>query len=151
MKRPYNNKIIQIKSETNFAQITYNITKGNKLTDFATRLYGYLKSHNENFYISYSAIAKHYKISEFKVKQAIKELKQSGFLEIERQGNNFIYKLYNDTENEEYKINESIKNNQLDFTDVETIYKILNNEKITAETREKIKNKLNDILHAKWF
>ena len=152
MKKASKNKIIQIRNENNnFIIVSHNIAKNTKLSDFAIRLYAYLKSHSENFYLSYSTIAKYLKISEDKVKKGIRELKQSGFLEIERKGNEFIYKLYDTTANEEYKIIDAIEKDALNYSDIHLIYRIINNQKVSQETRQKVADKLSKILKTNWL
>lgn len=142
------NQIIQIRNQqNNFVIISNEIARNKRLTDSAKALYLYLKSHNENFYISIRTIANYLNWSDYKLKYVIKELKQSGFLEIERKGNHFIYKIYDTTANDEYKIKDAIENNYLDFSDIELIYRILNDKKITQELKEQIKDKLDKILH----
>lgn len=154
MKRTKNEKIISIQSEQNhFVIISHNIARNTKLSDSAKSLYIYLKSHSENFILSYRRIANHFNISEWKIKTAIKELKQSGFLQIEKKPNSNEYKyiLLDNPTNEEYKIAEQLATNQLNFADIDNIIKILNNKRISKETREKINEKLQAILHAKWL
>lgn len=152
MKSNKNNTQIKIvKANYGFAPLSHNIARNNKLTDGAKTIYIYLNSLAENFYISNRQLAINLNKSLNYVITHIKELKQSGFIEIERNGNNFIYKIYTEPLNEEYKLKEMLNKNQLDFTDIETIYKILNNQKISQETRKQINEKLKKILKANWL
>lgn len=152
MKSNKNNTQIKIvKAEIGFSPLSHTIARNIKLSDGAKVIYIYLNSLAENFYISNRQLAINLNKSLNYVITHIKELKQSGFLEIERHGNDFIYKIYYEPLNEEYKLKEMLNKNMLDFTDIETIYKILNNQKITAETRNQINEKLRTILKTKWF
>lgn len=144
------NCIIEIEQTCYFTQITNQITKNNKLSDFAIRLYGYLKSHTNNFYLSYRTITNYLNISRDKLNKGINELKKSGFLEIkELKGKNqYKYILHDKPSNKDYEIVNNIeKNGYIDFSiyDIELIIKLLNNRHIDIESREKLKQKLDNI------
>ena len=68
----------------NFVIVSHNIARNQYLSDSAKSLYIYLKSHSENFYLSQRQIANYFDISMHKIELAMLELKENGFLKIEK-------------------------------------------------------------------
>lgn len=145
--------ILEMES-SHFAQISHNITKNKKLSDFAVRLYGYLKSHNETFIISKRKIATYYNKGESTIQRALNELKKAGFLEVKKiNKNEYKYILYNSPKNKEYAIIQEINTNGLNnlISNIKDIYNILNNKEITKDTKQLINDKLQKILNKRWL
>ena len=52
---------------------------------------------------------------------------------------------------EEYKIIDALENERLDYSDLRLINRILNNQKVSEETRRKVADKLNKIIKTNWL
>ena len=84
-------KLFITAEQDGFTIVSNNITRNTFLSDGAKALYIYLKSHSDNFNLSAQSIAEYLHKSIRTIKSQITELKQSGFLVLERKPNANVY------------------------------------------------------------
>lgn len=113
-KAKQEDKKLFITAEQNgFDMLTRNISRNTFLSDGAKALFIYLNSHNENFNLSIQSIATYLNKGIATINREIKELKDNGFLILEKKENNNSYY---------YRLSNSPKLNQIkDFTNDQII------------------------------
>ena len=147
---------LYITSEQNgFDMLTRNISRNKFLTDGAKSLYIYLNSHNENFNLSIQSIANYLNKGIATIKRKINELKQSGFLILEKKekSNAYYYKLLKSPKIERLKeftkenIIKSFFENNISFEDINQLRK---NKKITLKEYNEILDYIYKIAKTEW-
>lgn len=158
MKTPKNQdkKLTITQEQDGFVMIPYTIAKNNKLSDSAIRLYTYLKSHTQNFNLSYQSIANYLHKSESTIKRTIDELKDNGFLVLKRKENKntYHYELVNSPKLEQ--INDFSKENILNafynnILDIKDILSLLQRKYIDKKTYNEIIDDICKIAKTKWL
>ena len=158
MKRqPNQDKTLFITQEQKgFDLLTRNISRNNKLSDGAIRLYAYLNSHSENFNLSAQSIANYLHKSIRTINTFIAELKQSGFLVLDRKenSNTYYYKLMQSPKLEE--INDFSKENVLNayhrnVIDGKDLLLMLRKNLITRKTYDEIITEIIRIANTPWL
>ena len=158
MKRqPNQDKTLFITQEQKgFDLLTRNISRNNKLSDGAIRLYVYLNSHSENFNLSYESIANYLNKSVKTIQRLINELKESGFLVLERKENKntYYYKLMQSPKLEQ--LNDFSKENVLNaywhnIIDDKDILYMLRKNLITRKIFDEIITEIIRIANTPWL
>lgn len=148
---------LYITTEQNgFDMLTRNISRNIFLSAEAKELYIYINSHSETFNLSYESIANYFKKSVKTIKRAVDELKESGFLILERKpnANAYYYKLLKSPKIDQLKTftTENIKDaffkNIISLQDINQLRKA---NKITLKQYNEIINQIMKIVKTEWL
>ena len=159
MKKATNQrKTLFITAEQNgYDMLTRNISRNTFLTDGAKALFIYLNSHNENFNLSAESIATYLHKSYRTIQRLIEELKENGFLILERKENKntYYYKLVNSPKierlNNDFTSDNIINAYCQNIIDTKEIDGLFNQKLITKSQYKEIMQKIFNIYKTKWL
>lgn len=142
--------------QSGFDILTRNISRNTFLSDGAKALYIYLNSHNESFNLSAQSIANYLKKGIATINREIAELKESGFLILEKKenSNTYYYKLLKSPKLDHLKdfTNEKILNaffeNYISLKDIAQLYK---KKHITKKQYNEIFDEIVKIAKTDWL